>query len=223
MSEQTGFGGAKKVGESVLGAWEKRFVARNLPRVPGWLETYHLTLMTIAWSMLVLVFSHLAKGNLHWMWAVSAMVAMQYFTDLFDGAVGRSRNTGLVKWGFFMDHLLDFIFLSAVVVGYYMISPPGLELYFFGILTLTGAFMVVSFLSFGATNEFEIYHFGMGPTEIRIVFILINAAIVFLGTDIWSVTVPAIFYLLLAALVVMTWMTHRRLWKIDMENLKKGD
>ena len=155
------------------------------------------------------------------MWLVSLMIALQYFTDLFDGAVGRSRNTGLVKWGFFMDHFLDFIFLSAVIIGYYMISPVGLELYFFGILTLTGGFMVISFLSFGATNEFEIYHFGMGPTEVRIALILLNATIVFLGTDIWPITVPITFYLLLVALVVLTFLTHRKLWKIDMENRAK--
>ena len=90
---------------------------------------------------------------------MSIAVVLQYLTDLFDGAVGRARSTGLVKWGFYMDHFLDFIFQCALIFDYALISPPelNLEWWFFAILTITSGYMVNSFLSFAATNEFEIY------------------------------------------------------------------
>ena len=36
------------------------------------------------------------------------------FTDSFDGALGRRRDTGIPKWGYYMDHLLDFVFMWCV-------------------------------------------------------------------------------------------------------------
>jgi hypothetical protein len=82
-----------------------------------------------------------------------------------------------------MDHFLDYIFLCCLVVAGYLIAPDGVQFWFVVLLVIMSAFMVNSFLSFSATNEFEIYHYGVGPTETRIVFIAINTWIVFYGTD----------------------------------------
>ena len=109
------------------------------------------------------------------------MIILQYLTDLADGEVGRRRDTGLVKWGFFMDHLLDYIFLCCLVFAGYLMAPENTQIWFIPLLIIMGAIMANSFLSFAATNEFEIYHYGMGPTESRIGFILINAYIAFFG------------------------------------------
>ena len=38
MDQKAGFGGAQKVGESILGKWEKGFVANNLTMIPHWLN-----------------------------------------------------------------------------------------------------------------------------------------------------------------------------------------
>jgi len=216
MAKQV-FKGDQKVGASIMTRWEDRFRGKWVPRLPSWIETWHLTYLTLIWSGLILVFCWQAKNNLNWLWLVSLMVIAQYFSDLFDGAVGRYRKTGLIKWGYYMDHFLDYIFQSSMVVGYMMISPPGLTWYFVGILVMASGYMVSSFLSFAATNEFEIYFFGIGPTEIRIIVIALNASIVFLGTAWWPVTVPIFFWSILAGLVVMVWRTQRKLWRIDMD------
>ena len=101
--EKKGFGGAFKKGESILGPWEKAFVLRWVNRIPNWLETYHLTLLTLVWTGLVIFCAWKVRvsGQILWFWGVSVAIALQYLTDLFDGAVGRTRNTGLVKWGFY--------------------------------------------------------------------------------------------------------------------------
>ena len=43
------FSGDEKVDQSRLIRLENRVVAKTIHYVPGWLETYHLTLMTIVW------------------------------------------------------------------------------------------------------------------------------------------------------------------------------
>lgn len=210
------FGGAGKVGQSLLSGPEKRLVARFVERVPRGLETYHLTLLTVLWSGLILLGGWLARNDIRWLWLVSAMIVCQYVTDLFDGAVGRLRGTGLVKWGFFMDHFLDYIFLCALITAYYMVAPAGFAVWFMLLLGLTGAHMVHSFLSFAATNEFRIAFYGIGPTEMRIIFIGINTFILFTWPRYYEVTIPAITLAVLLGLIYAVFCTQRRLWAMDL-------
>ncbi|MFP6901985.1 MAG: CDP-alcohol phosphatidyltransferase family protein [Opitutales bacterium] len=223
MSSGQTFGGASKAGESILGPWEKKLVARWVNCIPAWLETYHLTLLTIPWTGLVIAsaWQVRATGNIHWFWGVSLAIALQYLSDLFDGAVGRARGTGLIKWGFYMDHFLDFLFQCGLIVAYALIAPPeqNLTWWFFGILGLTSGYMVNSFLCFAATNEFEIYFLGIGPTEIRVYFLALNAVIILLDPTraYFAYGVPNYTVLLGAGLVFLTWKSHAKLWAIDMK------
>lgn len=196
--------------------WENQFRARWVPRLPSWLETWHLTYLTLLWSGLIVLCGWQARENLNWLWLSSLVVVAQYLSDLFDGALGRYRNTGLIKWGYYMDHLLDYLFQSAIITGYLLIAPEGLTLYFIGMLVLSTGFMVSSFLSFAATNRFEIYFLGIGPTEIRVAIIALNTAIILLGTNWWPVTVPIFFWCLTIGLTAMVWQTQRQLWQQDM-------
>jgi hypothetical protein len=96
------FAGDRKVGESILTSLEKRLVSATVHLIPKSIETYHLTLLTIVWSVFVIVFGKLSQNSLSRLWGINLMIVLQYITDLYDGSLGRYRNTGLVKWGFFM-------------------------------------------------------------------------------------------------------------------------
>ncbi len=216
MDGKQNFAGDKKVGGSVLLAPEQWLVRTLVPRVPKGFETYHLTLLTVLWGMGVILFAWLARANLWWFTGVSAMITAQYLTDLLDGAVGRARKTGLVKWGFFMDHLLDFLFLNTLVMAYAIIAPTGMHLWFMGIMLLSGGLMVNSFLTFAATNEFEIYFHGFGPTEFRVILVAVNTTVCLTGTAHFTWTVPVAAALFTGGLAALTWRNHRLLWAVDM-------
>ncbi len=209
------FSGDKKEGEWLLAKWEKRFVSRNLEKVPKWIETYHLTLLTLLWGVLVVFFGFLAKNDLNWLWGVSLMIVFQYVTDMFDGAVGRYRKTGLVKWGFYMDHFLDYVFLYSILIAYvFVLQEISLTVVLIGVIL--GAFMVNSFLSFAATNKFEISYFGVGPSEIRFLFIIFNIFVIYLGVEFLELIIHYILILGLIFLIGVVFKTQKKLWKIDM-------
>ncbi|MDD3118597.1 MAG: hypothetical protein PHQ27_05435 [Victivallales bacterium] len=210
------FAGDKKIGASILSGPETRLKHWAVPRLPSWLETYHLTLMTVLWSAGNVACGFLARRSLQWLWGVSLLIVLQYLTDLFDGELGRQRRTGLIKWGFYMDHFLDYIFLCSLVFVGYLISPPGLEVWYFVLLVILGGFMVNSFLSFAATNEFEIYRYGVGPTEMRVVFIGINTYITLAGTGALPWLVPGTVAVCLAGLLINCRQIHGKLWRLDM-------
>lgn len=212
----TTFSGDRKSGKSLLHFVERPLRDAMIPFVPSWMQTHHLTLMTVSWSGLCVFFGYLAQENLAWLWAMSGAVAGQYVTDLLDGEIGRRRNTGLVKWGYFMDHFLDYVFLCGLMIGYAFLIPHSALIVHLALLGVFGGYMTHSFLAFAATDRFQISYLGVGPTEIRLLFILANAGLFFFGTtplpmiEIWLLIASAI------GLIVTVWRTQKTIWAADM-------
>lgn len=215
------FAGATKTSTSILSPLEKRMVSAVLPKIPVWLETYHLTLLTLVWSALIIAFSSLAAGNIRWLWLVSLMVLLQYLTDHFDGKVGKYRDTGLVRWGFYMDHFLDYIFLCSVLIGYAIIVPDRSRYHLFLILAVFGGFMMNSFLAFAATEKFRISYLKFGPTEFRIALMVINTLLILFGKRYMINALPYVAGFSLLALSMLVYGTQKIIWKSDMEDKKR--
>src|SRR4029453_9802502 len=182
MMETPEFAGAQKTNNSFLAPLERRLAPIVIPRIPGWLETHHLTMLTLVWSLGILLFSFLAARNIRWLWMVSVMIALQWVTDHYDGKIGKYRNTGLVRWGYYMDHLLDYFFLCSVIIGYAFILPERSRFQLLLMLALFAAYEISTFLAFATTDRFKISYFKLGPTEFRVALIIINALLVMYGT-----------------------------------------
>ena len=219
--EKTKFAGDLKVGRWLFSNFETRFVEKTIHLIPDWLETYHLTMMTLIWSAIIALAGYLAIGNINWLWLVSVMIIFQYITDLFDGKIGKLRGTGLVKWGYFMDHFLDYIFLCSILIAYFFLVPGNYQPLAFATSLIIIGFMVNFYLFFAATNKFKISHFGIGPTESRLFFVVANTLIIFLGPERLLSALPFAAIIASIALVIVVFQSHKEAWKIDMEE-KKG-
>jgi hypothetical protein len=232
----------KKFGTSYL--WNLEIRLRNYlaPKVPNFIQTYHLTYMTILWCIWVLVFSYIAsKNELIWFHFVSLFIILQYITDLLDGEIWRRRNTWLVRWWYFMDHFLDFLFWCSIVIGYAYIMPKTIqkiweidftfflfpiEINYYYMMYYTICvfiwYMVVSFLSFAANNKFQIAYFWLWPTEIRLFFILFNTFLVSFPKYILDYFVPIMLIISSIWLVILVYKTQKELWDFDMKEKKKN-
>src|ERR1044072_7271525 len=112
-------------------------------------------MLTPLWSGVILVFCVWAAADLRLLWGVSAMVFMQYVTDHYDGKIGKYRGTGLVRWGYYMDHLLDYLFLCSFVIGYAFILPERSRYQILILLALCSGYEVTTFLAFSTTDRFK--------------------------------------------------------------------
>ena len=159
---------------------ERRLARFVLPRIPSWLETYHLTLLTPVWSIIMVVFSYFAARDLPRLWMVNLMIVCHYLTDHFDGKLGKYRNTGLYRWGFYMDHLFDYGFLTSILMGYALLIPRRA---YFNMLLVLCVFSAFIFHVPDAGGEGRIH--GqlslLGPTEMRIALIVCNGLLVKFG------------------------------------------
>ncbi len=195
---------------------ETRGVRAWAARVPRGIETYHLTLLTLVWTAGALGIAWLAQGDRRWLWGLSAMVVLQYVTDVLDGAVGRLRGTGLVKWGYYMDHFVDFLFMGAVLFCWTAILPGPSRMLAFLAFVLCGAFTTNAHLTFAVTNEFHISHFNLGATEMRLGFLLANGLAAHWGADFLRLLLPVVVSVQLIALSVIVYRTQRTIWSLDM-------
>ena len=207
--------------KSIFSSIEQVFKRKWISKIPPNIETYHLTLLTIVWTVLVLLFYYIAKFNIQWLWAASLTIVLQYVTDLFDGALGRYRKTGLVGWGYYMDHMLDYVFLCAVLIGFSFLVQDDYKFLFFFILAICGAFTVHIFLAFAVTRVFKISYYSIGPTEVRLGVLFLNTAVIFLGKFFLILGAPIMITTSLVLLIGVVYKTQRRIWVLDMKQKRK--
>lgn len=157
----------------ILKNFENSYLKPFANKIPSKVQTWHLTYMTMVWSLVVILFGYLMQYSRLYIIGISICVLLQYLTDVFDGELGRVRKTGLVKWGYYMDHLLDFAFVTSLYVAYRLGIPH--NTYFLSlayIIFLT--YMIHSFLYAAIDGRLHISYYKIGPSEMRILLIIAN-------------------------------------------------
>jgi phosphatidylglycerophosphate synthase len=209
----------------ILGFVDKK-VIKLAKFIPPWLETYHLTLSGLPFSILHLYFFYLAKSNINWLLVNIIIIILRYLSDALDGEIGRIRNTGLVRWGFYMDHFIDYIYMSSIFLGFSVIFPNQLIVCLFALVVFSGIFLN-EFLTCMATNKkYNVFgHFGFGPTELQTAIILVNIFIMIVTPEKIPWFPTAFFLTFTLLLIKIIYQTHKKLWKTDMyyKNLKSQD
>lgn len=76
--------------------------------------------------------------------------------------------------------------------------------------------MVNSYLRYGATQELKIVFWGIGPTELRCLFIILNTLIIFFGKTYVAPLLPFVLGACCIGLCVVVYHTQRELWEKDM-------
>lgn len=216
------FAGAGKSNSGLLVPLERRLGRYVLPRIPSWIETYHLTLLSPLWSIGIVAFSYLAKSNLRWLWMVNLMLVLHYFTDHFDGKLGKYRNTGLCKWGFYVDHFFDYGFLCSILIGYTFLIPERALFGMLLVLCVFSGFMFHIYLMLATTEEFKISFSRFGPTELLIGLIIINGLLVKFGVRPLKGSLRYVAAGGLVVLLILVYRAQKRLWQADMR-AKEGE
>jgi phosphatidylglycerophosphate synthase len=209
------FAGDKKELVHFLVPYEKKFIDEILPYIPPQISTAHLTLMTILWSAGIVMAGYMAKADMRWLLLFSVCIFLQYITDMLDGAVGRKRNTGLIKWGFYMDHFLDYVFLSAIVIGYSFLLPPSYLLWSLFALAFSAGFMVHTLMDFAITNHFKISFSYFGVSEARLVLITFNIILIIFGKGLLIEIFPFFVGALFIALCITVFRSQKAYAHID--------
>jgi phosphatidylglycerophosphate synthase len=100
---------------------------------------------------------------------VAALIA-NWFGDSLDGTVARVRGIERPRYGYYVDHVID---LAGTVLLFIGIAYSGLMTPLLAVVLLA-AYLLVSaetYLATHATSVFRMSFFGIGPTELRLLFV----------------------------------------------------
>lgn len=164
----------------LLAAPERRLLRWIAARLPRWILPDDMTALGVLAAFGVCAAYQLSNESSAWLWAASALLALQWLGDSLDGTLARVRGIERPRYGYYLDHLVDAIATAAIGIGLGL-SP--FMLLSVGTLIVV-AYLVLSinvYLESQALGRFAIGYGRIGPTEIRIVLIALNALLA-LGT-----------------------------------------
>ena len=213
--------GRNKLGTTFSKPFENEFLKPLVKQVPRNIESNHLTILTLFFCLAAIVSGYLAQTDRLWLLVNALLVVCQYFSDYFDGAVGRERKTGLVKWGFYMDHFFDYLFAQSTFLALILAFPADNAFFIFG-LVIAGGFFAHELQKAVTLGKYNVAGYaGFGGTELKF-----SAAALLALLAIWP---HSVLFILVKILIVISgiclattvFQTQDKLWQIDMNSKRK--
>lgn len=152
---------------SILAAAEKRLLVWLAGRLPGWVNSDHLTGLGAVALLLAGMAYAAGRSYPAALIAVVVLLAVNWFGDSLDGTLARVRHQERPRYGFYVDHVLDALgilfLMGGLMAGGYMSGAVGAAfLVAYYLLTIEIA------LATHALGRFRISYWKIGPTELRI-------------------------------------------------------
>ena len=150
------------------------WLAGNMPR---WVTPDHLTGIGFAGALLVFIGYAVSGSRPDFLWVASLGLVINWFGDSLDGTVARLRRIERPRYGYYLDNSIDCIAQLLLAVG---IGLSGYVRFDLCLLALVAYLMVsvLSFLRANVSGVFQISYAAVGPTEVRVGFIVLNALLI---------------------------------------------
>jgi len=203
---------------------EKKLLIWLAQRLPRGLLPDHLTLIGIFGSALITLAYILSNQAPAWLWLANLGFVINWFGDSLDGTVARIRHIQRPRYGYYLDHLTDAFSTLAIGLGLglspYMLLSVGLAIVI-GYLILS----INIYLESQVLGDFRFGYGVVGPTETRIILILLNTTALLLGPipfTVGGVSLTIFDLFGLGTVLVMWGMLSRRVTR-NLRNLSRQE
>ena len=162
------FTDAARGNTGMLAGVEKRALIWIAGRLPAAVGSDHLTALALFAMMMVGASFALSSRLPVMLWWVVFWLAVNWFGDSLDGTVARVRQQLRPRYGFYIDHIFD-SFGALFVLGGLALSGQMAPLIASAVLIAYFLLSIEIYLATYCVGRFEMSHWGLGPTELRIV------------------------------------------------------
>ena len=170
----------KRENKILLGFLERPALQWMAARLPNWVTPDILTGIGIGASVLIFVSYILTNVNPNYLWLASLGFVLNWFGDSLDGTVARYRKIERPRYGFLVDHSVDA--LSAVLIFLGLGLSPYVDLVVASLAVISYLLIsIMVYLITYVTGVFNITSAYIGPTEIRLLAIIVNTVIFLSG------------------------------------------
>ncbi|HET9441610.1 MAG TPA: CDP-alcohol phosphatidyltransferase family protein [Longimicrobiales bacterium] len=170
----------QRTSEFILAPFERYALPRLANALPKWVMPDHLTGLGLLASTIIAIAYMFSNRDPLWLWVASGALVVQWFGDSLDGTLARTRKIERPRYGYYLDHLTDAYSTLAIGLGLglspYMLLAVG--------LAIVTAYLILSinvYLETYVFGEFSFSYGKLGPTEVRVLLILLNSFAYFAG------------------------------------------
>jgi archaetidylinositol phosphate synthase len=167
---------ARRVNRALTASIEKRALQWMAHRAPHWLSSDQLTVLGLSAQIGAGAAYALSRYNRFALLLVILCLMFNWFGDSMDGTLARVRCQPRPRYGFYVDHMVDIFGSVALMCG---LGFSGFVHWHTAVAMLI-AFLLPSGESYLATytlSRFQLSQGIFGPTEIRILLIVGNLAL----------------------------------------------
>ncbi|TVQ10124.1 MAG: CDP-alcohol phosphatidyltransferase family protein [Balneolaceae bacterium] len=168
---------AVRVNDSFTRGLEKKWLPRMANATPEWITPDHMTLIGIFAAFVVAAGFLLTVYSPWWLLLSNIGLVLHWYGDSLDGTLARVRKCERERYGYFVDHVCDIgtVVLIAIAMG----ASPLMQMEI-ALFVAVGYSMMNVYVHIVAytRQKFLLSHGKIGPTEFRIILILINFVII---------------------------------------------
>lgn len=172
----TAFTPARRINQSLTASLEMRALQGMAHRAPRWLTSDQLTLLGFIAQLGAGAAYALSGHHRYALLLVILCLALNWFGDSMDGTLARIRCQQRPRYGFYVDHMVDVFGAIALMCG---LGCSGF-LHWQTAIAMLIAFLLLASESYLATytlSHFQLSQGPFGPTEIRLLLIAGNLAL----------------------------------------------
>jgi len=221
----------KRENDILLGFLERPALKWLAAHMPSWVTPDTLTWIGILASILIFISYILTNISPYFLWLASLGFVLNWFGDSLDGTLARYRHIERPRFGFLVDHWVDAISALLIFVGLGLSPYVDLVVALFALIGYLLLSIMVYLITY-VTNVFQITNMRLGPTEIRVIAIIANTLIFFIGnatvnlpyfgaTTLYTLFVGMIALFLLVYFMVNTGIQARKLQLLDEKRLER--
>ena len=169
-----------RIQTSLLNAAEKRVLVWLAQRQPRWMTSDILTAIGVVGAAVVAVGYVLSNYHVGWLWLSSLGFLINWYGDSLDGTLARVRGTQRPIYGFYLDHNIDGVTMAMMCIGAGLSDL--LNLYIaMAVLAVYLLLSISVYINAHLKGEFKLTYAGMGPTEFRLIMIVVNTLFVLIA------------------------------------------
>jgi archaetidylinositol phosphate synthase len=169
-----------RVNDIFLGPLERPALKWLAEHMPAWVTPDLMTVTGIFGALVITLGYVLSRFHPAFLWLATFGFIINWFGDSLDGTLARHRHIERPKYGFYIDHVTDVLTEIIIILGL------GLSPYIkFSVASMCCiayiAMSVLVYVRMNVMGEFKISYGKLGPTEVRMLAILLNTGMYFGG------------------------------------------
>src|SRR6266571_1354958 len=163
---------------SILAPLERATLRGLARRMPGWVNSDHLSILGLAGMLGAGACYAASKQNPLMLHLVNLFIFINWFGDSLDGTLARYRDRQRPRYGFYVDHIID-MFGAVFLIGGLALSGYMSERVAAALLIAFFMLAINSYLATYALGVFKLSQWKMGPTEMRVLLMIGNVFLIY--------------------------------------------